>query len=155
MEYSMNTVKFSNWTCWNERNSLPNISYPGIYAIAISSDNISKLPYKIIKSIAYFGMTNSKGGLRSRLRQFDHTIAGRTGHGGAKRFRFKYNDYNKLSKNLYVSVCPFICDVKSNEANDLLIMGKVAEFEYKCFAGYVKKFKRLPEFNDKKLSPKK
>ncbi|HLF35517.1 MAG TPA: hypothetical protein VI583_14830 [Cyclobacteriaceae bacterium] len=100
-------------------------------------------------------MTNSIGGLESRLRQFDHTIAGKTGHGGAKRFRFKYPDYERLSKMLYVAICPFNCDVQSNKVRDLLIMGKVAGYEYVCFASYVKKYKKLPEFNDKKRSPKK
>ena len=38
-----------------------------------------------IKEIIYIGMTNSKGGLKNRLQQFDNTIAGKTGHGGAQR----------------------------------------------------------------------
>lgn len=52
-------------------------------------------------------------------------------------------------------MCPFKCDVNSNTVEDLLIMGKVAEYEYICFAEYRKRFGILPEFNNKKLSPKK
>lgn len=33
-------------------------------------------------------------------------------------------------------------------------MGEIARLEYECFAVYVEKFDQLPEFNDKKLSPK-
>ena len=38
---------------------------------------------------------------------------------------------------------------------DLLVMGEVASYEYVCFAEYVKRYNRLPEFNDMEKSPKK
>jgi len=44
--------------------------------------------------------------------------------------------------------------VKSNTPKDLRIMGHVAKFEYDCFAIYVEKFGKLPEFNNKRESPK-
>ncbi len=99
-------------------------------------------------------MTNSKAGLKGRLKQFDNTIIGKTGHGGADRFRFKHGNYKELADKLYVSACTFECDVESNDPKDLRIMGKVAKFEYDCFAEYVEKFGELPEFNNKKESPK-
>jgi hypothetical protein len=34
-------------------------------------------------------------------------------------------------------------------------MGEVAKYEYECFALFAEKFGHLPEFNDKKRSPKK
>ena len=34
-------------------------------------------------------------------------------------------------------------------------MGRIAKHEYDCFAAFVEMFGRLPEFNDKKKSPKK
>jgi hypothetical protein len=34
-------------------------------------------------------------------------------------------------------------------------MGNVVKQEYECFAVFVEKFGKLPEFNDKKRSPKK
>ncbi|GAI07535.1 unnamed protein product, partial [marine sediment metagenome] len=109
-----------------------------------------------IREIIYIGMTNSKGGLKGRLRQFDNTICGKgNNHSGAKKVRDKYKDYEKLIKCLYVAVYPFKCDVNSNAVEDLLIMGKVTEYEYICFAEYVKRFGMLPEFNNKKLSQKK
>jgi len=59
-----------------------------------------------------------------------------------------------LVKKLYVSVAPFIADVKSIKPKDLISMGKVTMFEYQCFAEYAGQFKELPEFNNKKLSKK-
>ena len=145
---------FSQWTKCNDRNTLNGIKYPGIYCIAISETDLSEQRFEWISKITYVGMTNSKAGLKGRLKQFDNTIFGKTGHGGANRFRFKYEDYQDLVDNLYVSVCSFECDLKSNTPNDLRIMGEVANSEYDCFAEYVEKFGNLPEFNDKSKSPK-
>ena len=145
---------WSEWVSWSERHKLPGLQYPGIYAIACGGNSLKGKEFSYLPEIAYFGMTNSKGGLKTRLQQFDNTIDGKEGHGGAKRFRKKYPDYNELIEKLYVSVKVFKCDPASNNPEDLLIMGKVAEFEYICFAEYVRHFGRLPEFNDKARSPK-
>src|SRR3989344_3397510 len=147
-------MNFSDWTLWQNRNRLDNIKYPGIYILAHTHNDISGRRFEWLEEIIYIGMTNSKGGLNSRMQQFENTIIGKTGHGGAERVRYKHTDYKGLVCNLYVSVAPFQCDVNSNKAGDLLIMCKVAEFEYVCFAEYVNRFERLPEFNDKKKSPK-
>jgi len=146
--------EFSQWIKWKDRNSLNGIKYPGIYCISISKNNLSKQNFECISKITYVGMTNSKAGLKGRLKQFDNTIIGKTGHGGADRFRFKYENYQDLVDKLYVSVCSFECDVKSNTPKDLRIMGEVVKFEYDCFAEYVEKFGDLPEFNNKSKSPK-
>jgi len=145
---------FSKWVSWTERNKLNGIKYPGIYALAVSEKDLSNKKYSLRKEIEYFGMTNSIGGLKSRLKQFDNTIIGKSGHGGAERFLFKYKNYDILSKNIFVSICPVECNVKSNNPKDLLKMGEVARLEYYCFAQYAKRFKKLPKFNDKKMSPK-
>lgn len=106
------------------------------------------------EDVIYIGMTNSVGGLRSRLRQFDNTISGRTGHGGADRVRYKYQDYDRLINHLLVSVASFPCNVKALTTSDLITMGEVAKFEYVCFSEFVGRYGHLPEFNDKKRSPK-
>jgi len=147
--------EFSAWTKWQKRNSLNDIEFPGVYAIALSEKDISEKLFSWCSEIIYIGMTNAKGGLKSRLGQFENTIIGKDGHGGAVRVHFKYPYYNKLVPNLYVSVCPHKCNVQSNNPIDLRIMGDVAKFEYECFAIFVENFGKLPEFNDKKLSPKK
>ena len=146
---------FSKWVRWADRSTLDDLSYPGIYALAVSVKDISNESFEWRKEIVYIGMTNSIGGLKSRLNQFDNTIKGKEGHGGARRFRYKFSEYSALTKRLFVSIKPFICDVKSGSPKDLRIMGSIAQYEYECFACYVEKFGRLPEFNDKKRSPKK
>ena len=148
-------MKFTQWIKWTERNTLENLQYPGVYVIAYADIDIVNNDFDWIEEIIYVGMTNSQGGLKNRLQQFENTIIGKTGHGGAQRVIFKYRNYNELIKKLYVSARYFKCNVTSNQVDDLLVMGKVAEYEYICFAEYVKRYNRLPEFNDKKLSPKK
>lgn len=91
--------------------------------------------------VEFFGMTNSIGGLKSRLKQFDNTIIGKSGHGGAERFLFKYKHHNIRSKKILVSICPVECIVKSNNPKDLLMMSEVAWLEYCCFAQYAKKLR--------------
>jgi hypothetical protein len=147
-------MRFSNWVKFNRREELRNTNYPGVYAIAISKGNIAGTRFKWIKEISYFGFTNAVGGLRGRLNQFDNTLRDKSGHGGAQRFRRKYRDGNALAKKLYVAVCPFKCDVSTNKPSDLRVMGDVVRAEYLDLAKYASLFRRLPEFNDKKKSPK-
>lgn len=146
---------FSTWVKWNNRTELPNLSYPGIYALAIIEVDIAGTPFSWTIETVYVGMTNAKGGLKSRLNQFDNTVKGGDGHGGGHRVRFKHPDYVALTSKLFVSTCPFLCDVTSESLKDLRIMGEVAKQEYECFAKFIERFGRLPEFNDKKRSPKK
>ncbi|ODS29934.1 MAG: hypothetical protein SCARUB_04960 [Candidatus Scalindua rubra] len=146
--------RFSKWLKWENRDSATGIRYPGIYVCSVSSQDISGNKFSWIPEIIYIGMTNSVSGLKGRLKQFDNTIIGKTGHGGADRVRYKHQDYEELVDKLFVAVAPFECDVKSNQPDDLRIMGEVAKFEYDCFAHFVHLFGELPEFNNKKQSPK-
>lgn len=145
---------FTIWYKWENRNSATDIQYPGIYILAISDVDIANSSFSWIPEIVYVGMTNSISGLKGRLKQFDNTIIGKTGHGGADRFRYKHQDYAVLIRNLFVAVHPLNCDVKSNHPDDLDKMGLVAKLEYNCFAEFVRKFGEFPEFNNKKRSPK-
>ena len=150
----MDNWEFSDWIRWVDRNNLSSLDYPGVYALAILATDLSGQTFDWQPEIAYIGMTNSRGGLRSRLKQFDNAVNWKEGHGGASRVRYKYKEYSELVPNLYVSVCSVKCNVKSNTPLDLRLMGEVAKFEYECLARFVEKFGRLPEFNDKKRSPK-
>jgi hypothetical protein len=147
--------KFSKWVPWADRGSLEGLKFPGVYALAISERDLAGEDFDWQKEIVYFGMTNSIAGLRGRLKQFENTIIGKSGHGGAERFLYKYKKYKKLSVQLFVSVSPVTCDVRSNQPADLLKMGDVAKLEFVCFAEYAKRFEEIPEFNDKLRSPKK
>lgn len=99
-------------------------------------------------------MTNAVKGLKSRLKQFDNTIIGKSGHGGADRVRYEFEDYNKLINKLYVSVQAIECDVTLITPENLKRMSEVTKLEYDCFAKHVELFGKLPKFNDKKSSPK-
>lgn len=146
---------FSIWSNWKRKNELENIRFPGVYIIAISEKDMHDFDFYWSNKIIYVGMTNSKKGLKGRLYQFDNTILGKQEHGGAHRVRYKYQNYEALVKNLYVSVAPIICDVTSASPSDLRKMGEIAKFEYDCIAQFVELYNKLPEFNDKKRSPKK
>ena len=150
----MYEARFSPWQSWGRRRKLRGLELPGVYAIAYTGRDISGKRFEWRKEIIYVGMTNAVSGLKWRLNQFDNTIFGKRGHGGADRVRFKYPNYAKLVKKLYVSVAPFKCNVKSNHPTDLRKMGDVAKFEYMSFAHFVERFKKLPKFNNKKESPK-
>lgn len=146
--------KFSHWQPWRLRNDLDDIEYPGVYILARTALNLSGRPFAWRKEIIYVGMTNAVSGLKSRLGQFDNTIIGKTGHGGADRVRYKFQNYNRLVNRLYVAVAPFECDPVSNLPEDLRQMGEVVKFEYSCLAQFVEKCGVLPKFNNKKKSPK-
>jgi hypothetical protein len=128
----------------------PRISIP----LAISTINLSNRSFDWSSRIVYFGMTNAISGLKGRLKQFDHTINGKTGHGGAERLLSDFRSTSDLSSVLYVAVMPFECRVASNQPSDLRTMGSVSKAEYDCFAHFVERFGRLPKYNDKKNSPK-
>lgn len=145
---------FSNWTPWEKRTEIPRLQFPGIYALAISEADISGTTYDWIQPIVYVGMSNAVAGLKGRLDQFDNTIRGKMGHGGAQRFFYKYPDRSLLVPQLYVAALPVECDPRSATPRDLRLMGEVAKLEYVCFAEFVERFGHLPEFNDKKRSPK-
>lgn len=146
--------RFTKWMRWADRDSAEDIKYPGIYICAIADEDLSATDFSWTKNIVYVGMTNSLKGLKGRLKQFDNTIIGKKGHGGADRVRYKHPNYEKLVSNLYVAVAPFKCDVKRCRVKDLLVMGEVAKFEYDCIAHFKELFGQLPEFNDQKRSPK-
>ncbi len=145
--------RFTNWVKWEDRNALEGINYPGIYCIAVSGKSLNT--FSFIPELEYIGMTNSKGGLKSRLRQFDDTIKmKRTNHGGADRFLYQYENYKEVKDNIYVAICSFECDTKNPTPKDLRIMGEVAKCEYDCWAIYIENNGRYPKFNDMSNAPK-
>lgn len=150
----MNTKLFSRWFHWNRRNELEGLEFPGVYALAISSHDLSGKRFSWIKQIVYIGMSNAVAGLRGRLKQFDNTIIGKRGHGGADRFRHDYPSHTELVPYLYVAIAPFKCMVTSNAPADLLTMGDVAKAEYECWAQFANLYRCLPKYNDKKKAPK-
>ena len=145
---------FSAWTRWTDRASLPGLRFPGVYVIAAPEVDITAEPFSWRADIVYVGMSNSRGGVGSRLGQFESTLQGRMGHGGAQRLYRKHGDCSGLPAGLFVAVRTFECSVTSDDPDDLRAMGCVAKCEYDCFAEFAEAFGRLPEFNDKARSPK-
>jgi hypothetical protein len=153
-------MKFTPWSKFDSRAELGNsLQYPGIYSLAISRKNLTASPFDWIPEIVYFGMTNSKAGLRGRLNAFNNTLRDKSGpgHGGAERFLYEdkyWNDREVLAKKLYVSVAPFPCEVTSISRENLTVMGDVVRAEYLAWAEYAARHGALPKYNDKKISPK-
>ena len=155
----MSTLIFSKWTKWENKATLHDLHHPGIYALRISDENVENMSFELIEEICYFGMTNSKPGLKGRLNQFNNSLHDKSGggHGGAERFRNDYRnpvDAKILAAKLYVSVCPFECVGRESTAENLRIFGRVAMAEYEAFAKYVEKFKELPKYNNRTESKK-
>ena len=142
--------KFTVWAKWNNRNNLDQITYPGVYAIALlETKDISGQKFEFREEIIYIGMTNSRGGLQSRLRQFDNTIThpNRQEHSAAQRVINTHQENKDLKNQLYVSISPFKCDVIANQPDDIRTMGDVNQWERYCLAEYYTNWGRLPEFN--------
>ena len=93
-------------------------------------------------------------GAEGKAEAIDNGIAWKPGHGCAERVRNKHREYGILCPRLYVAVASFKCDVTSGKPADLRRMGDGARCEYLCFAHFAEQFGRLPEFNNKKDSPK-
>jgi hypothetical protein len=96
----MDGWQFSVWTRWINRAELNGLRYPGVYILAISPSDLSGQPFFWKPEIVYVGMTNARGGLKSRLRQFDNAIQWKEGHGGGSRVRFKHGQYSELVPRL-------------------------------------------------------
>lgn len=122
--------------------------FPGVYIIAYSNKNLENKKINI-KDIFYVGMTNSLGGLNSRLKQFRKASNGKRGHSGGNRF---FGD--KLAKKGYHFFAQSIsinCKVSKEKRTpkDLLKMGDVAKLEYEVIAEIKDKLGREPELNKK------
>ena len=102
--------RFSVWQHWKSRGQLQGLGYPGVYTVAVSQQALAGNVFSWRGDVVYIGMTNSAAGLKGRLQQFDNTIAGKTGHGGADRVRYKHRDYERLCEQLHVAVAVFGLD---------------------------------------------
>jgi hypothetical protein len=136
------SIKFSTWYAWRLRKELPRKDFPGIYMIAITKKNLDgkKADYS---DVVYIGMTNSKGGLKSRLNQFYSAIRGNYGHSGGNTIYRELGHYEDWTKKLFVCVMPIECNVISPEVNDLLKMGWITYLEYEAFSIFKKKKPRI------------
>jgi hypothetical protein len=145
----------TKWYKWEKRNEIESKNQPAIYYIAYSETDISKSDFSLLKEIVYIGMTVSIGGLKSRLDQFEATMRGKTGHGGAARVLFKHKEADAFFRKAYVSARIFPISTTRDTPNDWRIKSECVGLEYKSFADYLEQYNMLPEFNDHKKSKKK
>jgi hypothetical protein len=128
---------------------------PGVYLIAWSDKNLSeKEPEN--SDIFYVGMSNAKGGVKSRLLQFLNGINTGKGHSAGNRF---FTDYCKgkaykdsnHSKKFYFVENTIVCNVnrKDRTADDLITMGEICLLEYSLLAHIKSKVGKEPELNKK------
>ena len=128
---------------------------PGIYILAYTDKNLEGKQIKI-KDIFYVGMTNSRGGLKQRLKQFIDGIHKGYGHSAGNRF---FSDYSggksfgiaRHKKTFFVALLSLPCRVYKNDRTpeDLRKMGEVAKFEYEVMAYIKEKLGKEPELNKK------
>jgi len=147
------TPEFTKWAGFIDLWKQENLECPGIYAIAYSRTDLSGKSFKYLESIVYFGLANVKGGLSGDLKRFYHTIiSAHSQHGAADRFKMSLSqNVNVWKDKLYVSVMAFPeCDIDSETPKSLMAMGDILKQEYTCFAEYVKRFKKMTMFNDKR-----
>lgn len=143
------------WASLHDKNALKDKSfkYPGVYLLAYPKQGSLKSGDRIrLKDVYYVGMSNSKSGLKGRLRQFKRAIEGKRGHsGGNTFFTLHGKPYSKLRKKkriLFAALPVECCSIKIlSTANDFRKMGHVACLEYYAIAFVKAKTKQLPALN--------
>lgn len=129
--------------------------YSGVYILAYSDKNLMGKEIKI-KDIFYVGMSNSKGGVKQRLKQFLNGIEKNRLHSAAMRFfkehanEVRWSEF-KERKTFYVASISIPCEVSKDKrtADDLKTMGIVAKLEYDVLAFIKEKTGEEPKLNKK------
>jgi hypothetical protein len=146
---------FTNWVKWDKRNDLKDARRPGIYIIAKSKLSLTGTPFSWTEKIMYIGMSAGKGGLRNRMRQFDTTLRGAAkSHGGASRVFRRHTNRDVLRGYLYVSIMPAPRSRSTKKAARKTAVDRVYGLELFCLTEYIRRHRKIPQFNDWALSPK-
>lgn len=144
-------LEFTRWHRWENRNSIADSQYPGVYVLAITNQDLEGLEVEY-DQVCYIGMSNSKKGLKGRWGQFAQAIKGNRGRhsGGDTTFRH-LGPYNTWDNKLFVAACPILCDPDNYSPVDIRNMGIVAYLEYEAFAQFSEKHPDLdkPKYNTK------
>lgn len=135
--------------------NLKNNDYPGVYILAYTNKNLGGKSINI-NDIFYVGMSNSRRGIKSRLKQFIDGINKNRSHSAGMRFYKKYAlgvPFNRLKRKetFFVQSLSLPCNVIKEERNaeDLRKMGKVTKLEYDLLAHIKEKTEKEPELNKK------
>ena len=99
-------IEFSEWTPWEERNSIPYSKYPGVYLIARFDRD--KPPFgpaaHTDNHVIYVGVTGTRSfkTLRSRWNAFQRSaLQGKSSHAGGNSYR--KSELPQTSEGLYVA----------------------------------------------------
>lgn len=132
--------------------------YPGVYILAYSDKNLNRQPVDM-HDVFYVGMSNSRSGVKQRLKQFLDGIEHNRLHSAAMRFfkeyanRTPWSEFSKKNgdKRFYVASVTVRCEVEKAKrtAEDLRKMGDVAALEYYVLAHLRGNLGVEPELNDK------
>jgi hypothetical protein len=143
-------LTFTNWVPWDQRNTIPDCQFPGVYLLAASDLDLTNSAPKW-SEVSYIGMTNSQGGLYSRWNQFNNSLHEKPGHSGGHTAVRHYGVYPTWTKKLFVAAHSIKCDPKARTSEDLIKMGWVAFLEYEAFSIYASNNPKVPkpEFNTK------
>jgi hypothetical protein len=152
------------WKPLNDENinKINNGNFPGVYLLAYSKEDLED---QILSptQIYYVGMSNSIGGVKSRLKQFQVSlkdnvaIRGKTLHSAGNRFKYsdpfrsyKHADISNPFK-FYVTIKTFPCTVKKDlrTSKDLQIMGEICRLEYFIIAFVKEQTGFEPQLNTK------
>ena len=141
-------LSFGPWTRWDDRNSVVDASYPGVYLLRVGNNRFLGKNAEVSQS-HYIGMTNSQKGLKGRWSQFDRAIRGKRGHSGGNLIYSQLGYVDDWPKRLFVAAMPIICKTKDPTPKDYRLMGIVAYLEYEAFSMFRRACPRLkkPRFN--------
>ncbi len=127
----------------------------GAYLLAYSPQDLTGRDIHL-EDIFYVGMSNSRGGVRSRLGQFLDAIEDGEGHSAGNRFYKEYLHETpfseaKTGKAFFVAITTFPCVVEKSKRTpkDLRRMGDVARLEYYVLAHIREAIGCEPELNKK------
>mgnify|MGYP001613016961 FL=1 len=135
--------------------TLEDSNYPGVYILAFAEGDLEGQSITI-EDIFYVGMSNSRGGVKQRLKQFIDAINKNRNHSAGNRFFQEYCkgisfDIAGHNKTFFVASLSLPCNVRKGDRSpeDLRKMGEVAKFEYAVMACIKDKLGKEPELNKK------
>ena len=134
-------AKFSQWYHWDNRGSMPNRKYPGVYLLARFKGRCPKIVNHRGKNVVYIGETCRKEGegLLTRWRQFERAVKkNEKGHSGGLTYR---KHFGGNFEDLYVSAWP-VTDIQGDRASSLIRC-----VERKLLWDYVERWERYPKCN--------
>lgn len=145
----MPKLELSCWHVWDDRSSIANSNFPGVYVIAVTEKDLRHLPVQW-PDVAYIGMTQSSSGLINRWRQFDKAIRERAQHSGGNTIREMFGAYESWTQKLFAAAMGVEIDWLERTPEDTLKLGWVSYLEYEAFAEFRRHSgsgRRRPAFN--------